>query len=42
MLELVICFGDFGEYCWFLSVTIFLGDWGIVNAIVMWGNGDDF
>jgi hypothetical protein len=34
---LVTCFSDFGDYCGLLlRVTKLLGDWGIMNVIVMW------
>jgi hypothetical protein len=37
ILELVTCFGDFGDCCGLLlRVTELFGDWGIVNVIVMW------
>jgi hypothetical protein len=29
-------FGDFGDHCNHLTVRKLLGDWGIVNVIVMW------
>jgi hypothetical protein len=35
ILELVTYFGDFGFYCGLLKVAKLLGDWGIVNVIVM-------